>query len=263
MSGRETRFADGVWLAVGTLSVVPAPMPRTVDRTVAGRAMALAPAVGLAVGGVGAAIVAGAGWLRPDAPLLAAALGLVALAALSGALHLDGLADTADGLGSRRDRDRMLAIMRTGDIGPFGVAAVALVLLVDAAALTACVTGGIGWQAVLVAALAGRTTLPWACRTTVPSARPDGLGAMVAGTVRARRAGAVTVVAAAAAVVPLLPQGGRAAVAGGSAVLVAAVAGALVVRRCVHELGGITGDVLGAAVEIGTAVALLVIALAA
>ena len=110
-------------------STLPTPMPRRVDRKVAGRAMVMAPAVGLLLGGIAAAVMAGVHYLRPDAPLLAAVLGLVVLVVLSGALHLDGLADTADGIGSRRDRETMLRIMKQGDVGPFGVAAIAVVLL--------------------------------------------------------------------------------------------------------------------------------------
>lgn len=250
-------MGDGVRLAFGTLSVLPAGAPGRVDRQVAGRAMILAPFVGLVVGGIAAAVVAGVSQLRPDAPLLAAVLGVVVLIALSGALHLDGLADMADGLGSRRDRETMLAIMKKGDVGPFGVAAIIAVLLIDVAALTACVSAGLGWQAILVAAVASRLTLPWACRTGVPSARPEGLGAMVAATVRPLFAAFATIavlVGAAGLIFASAP------VAGGG-VLVAVGAGLLVVRRARKAFGGITGDVLGAGVEIGFAMCLIVIAL--
>lgn len=257
-------WADGVWLAVGTLSVLPAPVSRVVNRRVAGRAMLLAPIVGAVIGGAAALVVAAVTWLRPDVPLLAAVLGVAVVVALSGALHLDGLADMADGLGSRRDRETMLAIMRKGDVGPFGVAAVVLTLLVDVAALTACVTAGFGWQAIVIAAVASRTTLPWACRTTVPPARPEGLGAMVAGTVRPGVAAAVTLIGAGAmaGISATGPDGIRAAVVAAVAVLVAVGAGLVVVRRAVTAFGGITGDVLGAAVELGFGTALLVLALA-
>jgi adenosylcobinamide-GDP ribazoletransferase len=112
--------------------------------------------------------------------------------ALSGALHLDGLADSADGFGSRRDRETKLRIMKQSDIGPFGVVSIAAVLLIDVAALHACLQNGFGWQALLIAGVASRLTLPWSCRTSVPSARPDGLGAMVAGTVRPYAAALLT-----------------------------------------------------------------------
>jgi adenosylcobinamide-GDP ribazoletransferase len=299
---------DGVKLAVGTLSVLPAPMPRKVDRRVAGQAMGFAPVVGLLLGGISAAVVAGVGALKPEAPLLAAVLGVVVLTALSGALHLDGLADTADGLGSRRDRETMLRIMKQSDIGPFGVASIVGVLLVDIAALTTCAQAGFGWQAILIAAVASRLTLPWSCRTSVPSARPDGLGAMVASTVRPAVAAIITATTVLCAVAfaflaapttrgPLLTSdGGISGVYGvgvrgsaptsgggiwvgvesgaattdvdalqllgaGLAVLVAVAVGVLVVRRARKTLGGITGDVLGAAVELALPAALLTLAL--
>jgi adenosylcobinamide-GDP ribazoletransferase len=265
-------MGDAVRLAVGTLSVLPAPMPRTVDRVVAGRAMLLAPAVGLAMGGIAAGLVAAAQLLRPDAPLLAGVLGILVLAGLSGGLHLDGLADTADGLGSRRDREVMLRIMKQGDIGPFGVLTIVGVLLVEVAAATACVQAGIGWQAFLIAGTASRLTLPWACRTGVPSARPDGLGAMVAATVRPAHAAAVSGMVVVGSVVLLRlthPEtaGGsvplRLWIGAAAAGAVAVGIGLLVVRAARRRLGGITGDVLGAGVELALAGALLSLALVA
>jgi adenosylcobinamide-GDP ribazoletransferase len=254
-------WRDAVALATGTLSVLPAGVPRTVDRVVAGRAMALAPAVAVPIGAAAAVVTGVADQLRPDAHLLSAVLGVATVVAVSGALHLDGLADTADGLGSRRGRDAMLAIMRQGDVGPFGVATVVLVLLIDVAALTACLGSGIGWQAILVATVASRAVLPWACRRGVPSARPDGLGATVAGSVRPWTAVVAVLLAAAGAAALLQPHGPRPAAVAAGAVLLAVAAGDLVVRRCVRALGGVTGDVLGAAVETGLAAALLLLAL--
>jgi adenosylcobinamide-GDP ribazoletransferase len=190
---------DGLRLAFGTLSVLPVGAPGTVDRRTAGRAMVLAPLVGLVLGGIAGAVVYGADRLKPDAPFLSAVLGVVVLMALSGALHLDGLADSADGFGSRRDRETKLRIMKQSDIGPFGVVSIAAVLLIDVAALHACVQNGFGWQALLIAGVASRLTLPWSCRTSVPSARPDGLGAMVAGTVRPYAAALLTLLSIAGA----------------------------------------------------------------
>jgi adenosylcobinamide-GDP ribazoletransferase len=94
---------DAIRLAFGTLSVLPAGLPSRVDRRVAGRAMLLAPVVGLIIGGAAAGVVLTADRLRPDVPLLTGVLGVLTVQVLSGGLHLDGLADTADGLGSRRD----------------------------------------------------------------------------------------------------------------------------------------------------------------
>lgn len=88
------RLMDGLRFAVGTLSVLPVRVER-VDRQVAGQAMTLAPAVGLLLG-----LIAGLALLPPAPPLLGAALALGLLALLTRGLHLDGLADLADGLGS-------------------------------------------------------------------------------------------------------------------------------------------------------------------
>lgn len=167
------RLVDGMRFAVGTLSVFPVRGER-VDRVVAGQAMILAPAVGVVLG-----TVAGMPLFLPVPALLGAALALGLLAVLTRGLHLDGLADLADGLGSGKPADEALAIMKKSDIGPFGVMALVFTLLVQVVALAEA-----GFAALVTACLAGRLMLTWACRTRVPAARPDGLGAMVAGTVR-------------------------------------------------------------------------------
>jgi len=274
-------WLDGLWLALGTLTVVPAPMPSRVDRVVGGRAMVVAPVVGALLGAVAAGVVAVAQVLRPDADLLAAVIAVLVVAGLSGALHLDGLADFADALGSRRDRETMLRIMKQSDIGPFGVVAIVGVLLIDVAALTACIQAGFGWQAALIAVTASRLTLPWSCRTTIPAARPDGLGPLVAATVRPITAAAATAVVLAAAMLvswlsaPLgPPAGGQLSIdqvvdspdvlllAGTALAILLAVATSVVTtRRARTALGGTTGDVLGATLELALPVALLTLAL--
>ena len=262
-----------MWLAVGTLSLLPARMPSRVDRVAGGRAMVLAPLVGLVLGGISAGVVALVQLLRPDAPLLAAVLGVLVVVVLSGALHLDGLADFADALGSRRDRETMLRIMKQSDIGPFGVVSIAFVLLLDVAALTACIQSGFGWQAILIAVTASRLTLPWTCRTTVPSARPDGLGATVAATVRPLAAILTTIAVLAAALILTwltAPPGafdeapsfdGQLLAGAAAAVLLAVAVSLLVTRRARTTLGGTTGDVLGATIELALPTTLLTLAL--
>lgn len=250
---------------MGTLSVLPVRAPRKVDREVARGAMVLAPVVGGLLGGIAGAVVAGVEALRPDAPLLAAVLGVVVLVGLSGALHLDGLADTADGLGSRRDRETMLRIMKQSDIGPFGVTAIVAVLLIDIAALTACIQSGYGWQSLLVGAVASRLSLPWSCRTTIPSARPDGLGAMVASTVRPTTAALLTL--ATTVLAPLLfwltaTSNHLPAVPGAAAaVLLAAAVALAATHKSQKTFGGITGDTLGATIELALPTTLLTLAL--
>ncbi|GAA1511496.1 adenosylcobinamide-GDP ribazoletransferase [Kribbella lupini] len=289
---------DGLRLAFGTLTVLPTPAPRQVNRVTAGGAMLLAPVAGVVIGGLSAAVVAAVQAVQPDADLLAAVLGVVTLCVLSGALHLDGLADTADAFGSRRDRETKLRIMKQSDIGPFGVVAIAAVLLVDVAALTTCIQAGFGWQAIFVATVASRLTLPWSCRTGVPSARPDGLGAMVAATVRPYAAALVTLAALtlllalawltallsapipesafigidhAASAIPISLTDNPAApsvalwpalIGTALAILLTTALALVATRRARTALGGITGDTLGATVELALPVALLTLALA-
>ncbi|MCK2220626.1 adenosylcobinamide-GDP ribazoletransferase [Actinomadura sp. ATCC 31491] len=167
------RLTDGLRFAAGTLTVFRVRVDR-VDRQVAGQAMTLAPVIGLVL-----AAVAGLPLLLPVPPLLDAALALGLLALLTRGLHLDGLADLADGLGSGRPAGQALDIMRKSDIGPFGVVTLTFTLLVQVAALTYT-----GLAALVTACVAGRLALTWACRAGVPAARPDGLGATVAGSVR-------------------------------------------------------------------------------
>ncbi|GAB3891255.1 hypothetical protein GCM10027612_36810 [Microbispora bryophytorum subsp. camponoti] len=180
-------------LAVGTLTVFPV-RPVEVDRAVAGRAMSLAPFVGLLLGLAAAVVLAVAGAVS-GSPLLGAVLAVAALAWLTRALHLDGLADLADGLGSGRPADGALEVMKRSDIGPFGVVTVVIALLVQVAALSR--GGAVAWVALVAAAVTGRLAVTWACREGVPPARPTGLGALVAGTVRRGAAIGTTLVSAA------------------------------------------------------------------
>ena len=115
---------------------------------------------------------------------------VVAFGALySRGMHLDGLADTADGLSAGYDAESSLRAMKASDTGPSGVAAVTLALLVEVVALGSLLPSGAGTGLACVAWLASRHTLALACRRGVPAAQPEGLGALVAGTVgRARSA---------------------------------------------------------------------------
>ncbi|MFS2292213.1 MAG: adenosylcobinamide-GDP ribazoletransferase [Actinomadura sp.] len=243
----------GLRLAVTLLTVVPAGTPR-VDRGTARAAMLLAPAAGLVAGGAAALVLLAAGLLGiPRLP--AAALAVAAAAAATRALHLDGLADLADGLGSGRPAAEALEIMKRSDIGPFGVVTLLLTLLIQVAALSSAPGPAV---AVLVAAVTGRLTLPWACRAGVPSARPGGLGALVAGSVPGRAAAAVTAaVLVAAAAAGALADGLSGALHAAAAVVSGLAAGLVTLRRAVRRLGGVTGDVFGALVEIAATAALV------
>jgi adenosylcobinamide-GDP ribazoletransferase len=243
----------GFRLAVTLLTVIPLPGPPPAEpslRSNAGGAMTWAPAVGLVLGGLAAGVLwAAARWVGPLPGSVAA---IATLAALTGGLHLDGLADLADGLGSRAPAPAALEIMRRSDIGPLGVAALVLTLLIQVSALDAAQAAGRGPVAVAAAAVTARLSMTAACRRGIPAARPGGLGALVAGSVPPLAA----VVLAAAAI------GGAAALSVPAAAGVAAglLAGAALTAVAVRRLGGITGDVLGAAAEVSAAACLLVTA---
>lgn len=253
-------FGDGVRLAVGTLTALPVRPPSTVDRARARVAMLLAPAVGVLPGALAAGVAAAARYVGLD-PLLGAVLAVGALALATRGLHLDGLADTADGLTASYDRTRALQVMRTGDTGPAGVAAVVLVLAVQVAALAQALHT-VGPVAALVAVVAGRLALPLLCLRGVPAARPEGLGATMAGSVPRASAGLVTVLTALAALAATAatPVAGPARLLAPLAVIASVLVAALLGARAVRRLGGMTGDVLGAGVEAGTAAALVVLA---
>ncbi|MGK5554842.1 adenosylcobinamide-GDP ribazoletransferase [Actinomadura kijaniata] len=145
--------------------------------------MLLAPATGLLVGGA-AALVLLAGGAAGLSPLLGAALAVAASAALTRALHLDGLADLADGLGSGKPAAEALAIMKRSDIGPFGVVTLLLALVIQVAALASAPDAPV---AALVAARPPRTAATPYGPATRDAARTAAVTASAAG-VRARRA---------------------------------------------------------------------------
>lgn len=245
--------ADAFRLAVGTFTVIPVRAPSRVDQRVAERALVGAPLVGALVGVVAALVAFGVD--RALESSLAAAVAAVAgLAILTRGLHLDGLADVADGLGSGRRGAEGVAIMRRSDIGPFGVITLVLVLLADVALIAALIEQD-AWVAVPIAAAVGRVGCALACSRRIPAAVDDGLGAAVAGSVKP--AGALVAVALGAAV---SATGGWAGVI---ALVVGLASAGLVVHRCRARFGGITGDVLGAVVEVGTLAALATLAMIA
>jgi adenosylcobinamide-GDP ribazoletransferase len=248
---------NGLRLAVGTLTAIPVPAPTTVDRSVARAAMLLAPLAVLPIGL--AAVAVGAAGVAIGLPALVTAALVVGVTALgSRGLHLDGLADTADGLSASYDRSRALEVMRRGNTGPMGAATLVLMLILQIAAAAAVL--GRPWGAFVVGGLVclSRVSLLISCSAGVPSARPDGLGATVAGVVPRAATGAGLLLAAAAAC-GLVSIASAPWWLGAIAVVVAALTAATLVWRCTRRFGGITGDVLGAGIEASLA-ALLVVA---
>jgi adenosylcobinamide-GDP ribazoletransferase len=221
---------------------------RLAMRDLAG-AVHLFPLVGALVGLLGAAAFA-LGQALGLPPFPCAILAVAATALATGALHEDGLADTADGLGAGADRARALEIMRDSRIGSFGAVALVLTLLARISALAA-----MGGQPALVAGAlvaagaASRATMP-AVMYLQPSARASGLAAEAGKPDPARVAAAVA--SALAAAFLLLPPAAAAAATLG-AVAVSALAAAALGRR----LGGCTGDTLGAVQQLAEVAFLL------
>jgi adenosylcobinamide-GDP ribazoletransferase len=251
---------DAWRLALGTLTAVPVAPPALVDRRRAGMAMVLAPLAALPLA-VAVTLVGLAGYALDLSVPVTALLALGAAVLGNRAFHLDGLSDTVDGMAASYDRARSLAVMKSGTSGPAGVVAVVLVLGLQGAGLAAVLALP---QPVHAAVLAGcafcvsRAALATCCARGVPSARPDGLGDTYTGTVALP---VVVLVWLACAVVLSLAGAWaglawwRGALAGAAAIAVVGV----VVARAVRRLGGVTGDVFGAAIELSLAVLLVVL----
>lgn len=249
--------------ALGMFTILPVPPTMDITPEVNRRVMLALPWSGLVCGLISAAtaalvLVCGAG----DG--LAAMAGLAALAGVTGAMHLDGVADTADGLASRKGPEDALALMKQSDIGPMGVATAVLVLLLQAAALSSTALGG--WR--LVAALAclpmvGKVAAVLATVQGIPGARPGGFGALFTGITRPAHAAAeVVLVLAVCLVAGWLPSlepvvGAAFAGAAGLSWLVAARWQKHLLRR----LGGLTGDTFGSLIEVSQTTFVVLLAL--
>ena len=218
-----------------------------------------APLVGVVLGGI-AAGVAEIG-TRTVSSLTGAVLAVVALALLTRGLHLDGLADTADGLGPLRGRERALQVMRQSDVGPFGVATLVLTLLLQVACLAALLPQDGGWLVLWTAVVVARLVMSRTGLPGVAVAEGSSLGRTVAGTVSAvwlTAAAALTLVLA--GLVAAAVRGPEQVVALVGAVVAGVLAAEVLHRRALRRLGGTTGDVMGAMGEMATAATLLVAA---
>jgi adenosylcobinamide-GDP ribazoletransferase len=206
------------------------------------------PLAGIAVGVIGAVVYALAHRLGLP-PWPAAALALAATLAVTGALHEDGLADTADGFGGGATREAKLEIMRDARIGAYGVCALVLSLLLRIAAIASLGRSGAVAAALIAAHAAGRATIP-AVMLLVHPARNDGL-AYAAGRPSGTRS---SIAAALGAIVLIACLGPARAII---AAMIVVVAVALLARLSAAQIGGQTGDVLGAVEQVAEIAVLL------
>jgi adenosylcobinamide-GDP ribazoletransferase len=174
-------------------------------------------------------------------PLPASGIMVIALIAVSGGLHMDGLADTADGLLSSRPRERALEIMRDSRTGPMGVVAVVCVIVLKFASLASAPSGP-RWAVVLLMPVAGRCALTM-LMALQPYARTQGL----ASAFQTRKPAAAVVWAASALLIIGWISGGRTGLVAASVALIGTL---LFASYTTARLGGYTGDTLGAGCEL-------------
>jgi adenosylcobinamide-GDP ribazoletransferase len=235
-------------LALQLLTRLPVPSLNTPPQPrELGLSVLFFPAVGLLIG----ALLAGmhtALWLVD--PGVLAALVLMVWVLLTGGLHLDGLADTADAwIGGQGDRERTLLIMKDSRSGPMAIVVIVLLLLTKFAALQVLLAGDAGFV-LLLAPVLGRTMIVLLLITT-PYVRPDGLGSPYANYLPRWSCG-VLVLVIAATIVALLE------VLGGVLLVILGVGFAGLRHSLMNRLGGVTGDTLGAVCELTEMIALLV-----
>jgi adenosylcobinamide-GDP ribazoletransferase len=226
--------------ALQFLTIVPLPGESNPGEQVLGGALAFFPLVGLLIGAVVVLIDSGLGRILPIG--VTSVTVVILLMAVSGGLHIDGLADTADGFFSSRPRERILEIMKDSRTGPMGVAAIVSVVALKIA-LIASVAGPWRWWVLLLTPLAGRCAL-LVHIALLPYVRPEGglAGIFCRNRSRGHALWALAVLLAVGYLTGRLPG----LIAGSSAFLAAILLAAYTYRR----IGGLTGDTLGAACEL-------------
>jgi len=232
---------SGFAVALGFLTRVPVPHRDKPDAGALSRAAPWFPVVGALVG-----LVLGGTRLLAETVLPAGAATVLALAAaalVTGGLHEDGLADTADGFGAHVARERRLEIMRDSSIGTYGTLALLLTTL-----LAWSLLAGLDGEECLVAAVAGHVVARWAMLVHArasPSARAGGLGSRFAVGGAALAVG-TAVAAAVTLVVTALLAGTEGLLAGGAALLAGLAVAVVLTVTARRAVGGATGDTFGA-----------------
>lgn len=247
-SGSVTTMLDNLRTALGFLTILPVRMRRAPLPGDLGRAAPWFPMVGLLIGTINAA-----SWLLFSAlfpPLLAAVLTIGMWALLTGGLHLDGLADCCDGLFPSVSKERRLEIMHDPHTGAFGVAGLALFLMIKTAAVEGLSVAPVGLALVAAPVIARFLLLP---AGLLAAARADGLGNQF----KAGLSRGGLIIAAVLPLVILSISGWQFLVAG----LFAALAAGGVLSLARARIGGVSGDVLGMALEVSELAFLLFLCL--
>lgn len=208
------------------------------------------PLAGLAVAGITGFVAHLMLWLTLPVAIVAA-LVLAAAILITGAMHEDGLADSADGLWGGWDRARRLEIMKDSRIGTYGVLALGLSLLLRWSALVTILSAGNVWPALIIAAMLSRAAMT-AVMHVLPNARAEGLAQSVG---RPDRATALIAGASAIIATLLLAPGWI-----GALVIVTVIATLACVTIAKAKIGGQTGDILGATQQITEITAFVTIA---
>jgi adenosylcobinamide-GDP ribazoletransferase len=236
--------------AVRFLTVVPIPGGWGTAENDLARSVPCFPLVGLLLGAAAAGVAWGLAAFAP--PMVTAAMVVMLLLSFSGCLHLDGLADTADGLLSSRPRGQILEIMKDSHVGAMGVVAIVGVLLVKFAALGS-LPAALLWPAVLLMPLAGRCAMV-VHMALLPYARPSGLAGIF---YRNPPRMAAVWAAAVLAVVSWALLGSRGLIVFAACLAMTVALSAFVYRK----IGGSTGDTLGAVCEMIEVVPALTLAI--
>ena len=232
--------------ALSFLTAVPVARGTRLGERDLRRGVVLFPVVGAAVGALVALVAWGAAQVLPEFP--AAILGVASGVAVTAALHLDGLGDVADGIGASLGGRVPLEAMRDPRLGTFGIAAVALDLLLKSSLLAALVVDGFPWEVVAVGAVSRVAPLALAWRLAYVGAGAGGWADRMGGT--------QTLTAFAIALAIGIPTAGIRVL---GIALAAAVVAIAVGWWSSRRLGGVTGDVFGAAVELGESIALVAV----
>ncbi|MCZ4549042.1 adenosylcobinamide-GDP ribazoletransferase [Gordonia rubripertincta] len=243
----------GPQTAFSWLTILPVPEPAgPFDRSLGGAAIGSTPLVGCVLGAIAAA--AAIGLDHTELPVLLCGLLIVGLlAVLTRGMHLDGLADTADGLGCYGPPARVHQVMHSGSTGPFGAATLVIVMGAQAVGYGTLMQES-NWAAFIFVGFVSRVATVIGCRISLPPAAESKFGGLTAATQRLTIPFWVLgALAVGFAVGPELP------VPGVIAAVVVTVFAWLFSAHCAQRFGGMNGDVLGALIELSTLIALCVV----